>query len=372
MTFTLDTHHDALALIPYLLGYYPRNAVVLCALDPTARDNAYYPIMKIGVCARVPAVIIDATLEFIDEFSPANLYLGWFGNSLADMVADRDSLDVLDTAALAAQRMFDAHERYPQSGYVNAALTDYSDWIAVRDACAQGTNGLTDLRASGVVASYRQLASSSAVVQCVFQGRAPQEDEPIAALPRREYDVRAPAVATWQETMRHLLHGGDNAGACRSLLWNMWKSALHRYVAMPGGDLGSLDTQAIGYLNAGLSEPEIRDYVILYAISDSHEHMNHGDMASQFDAVFDRRKHPSRHLAPAIELLDYVATWSADIDPAAYAVSGYLCWWIGQRRKAADCVRLACASDGSYRLARLVEQALQADIPGGGIRVCEL
>lgn len=100
--------------------------------------------------------------------------------------------------------------------------------------------------------------------------------------------------------------------------------------------------ERIGKLNAALYDSQIRDRILLWAISDIdlRADVPWADCyqlirsTAMSQALIDRAR-------LAIDILNACASFSADDSPCAYATIAYLYWWIGEVHLARQAVELA-------------------------------
>lgn len=292
----------------------------------------------------IPADLVDTAIAFVSSYEITSLLIAWFGNDLEEMLGDRKSLAIIDTAGLAAQAYTDELD---EDGGVAVALTDYKEWVAGQ--WAREDSSIESLRERGRVRAFEDLASAPAVTQLVFDGSAPflRDAATQFRVPAKE---RAEAVESWQAC---------KAGAVFDGL-GLWQSTLDRIAKGWSVSEAAGSAERIGQLNAALGSIPIRDGVIVYALRDDFERFKDVDLADiskQLDQAMGKKS--ARHEV-IVDLLVHLARYSDESDPAAFATAAYVAWWCGHMQQAFELACEALDSDFNHRLALLVLEAITA------------
>ena len=344
-TIRLNHPHEILALFPYLFGFTPKDSIVLVALKgshgipggPVARVDA--PTVQAG--------LIDLALEFIDTLCVQDLYIGWYGANLRDMLDDRESVDILDTVGLASQHF--VAMRTGGTGMVNVGLTDYESWVTCIDARA---GVWEELAGADLVRPFGELQAAPAVAQAVFDGVAPVGNQPLRSRERLAWSERREAVMAsraWRANKRRGLR--------------LWQEVLDQLAA--GADYVSAvgTEEKAGQLNAALRDVLLRDQLILFGVDEGTVKIG-GISARQLTKNLAAVGEPSpTRIALMIALFEYLAERSDDDDATPSAIAGYLAWWQGDTERAMSNAAQAMNSDHHYPLAKLVLHALHVNLP---------
>lgn len=356
---TLHVSHprETLLLVPHLLGFRPRDCVVLLAIDRKDQSNCASPIVKIDVRSGIDDDFITAALDFVVDFEVTTLSINWYGGSLAEMIDDELSLNSLHEGGLVIQEHLNATYGSETIGFVSVHLTDYDEWATCQEIVG---DTYEEARIAGHIHSYTDLDRTQLAAELVYEGSAPLGAEPEGAWPRLPWVHRARSIEESQKCVSPM------SGA------RIWGNSLTKFVAyeertiLPGAASSMLGgARRIGRLNAALRDVTLRDRILLYAVNSrmtavaalTPERTEKLLIQATGDEVAETR------IKRVIDLLSAAAMYSADDDGRAYAVVAYLYWWLGQGSKAADNVNIALASDPEYSLAKLVRHALDVQLP---------
>lgn len=350
----LTTPHETLAVIPHLIGFRPMDSIVIMSLR-RGFPHQSGPIVRLELEGQIPPGFIDVVLDFIDTFDVRDLALAWYGSDLETMIGDQESIDILDTAGLAAQRYLDDNVPPDDDGYVTVSLTDYTHWVDCLDIREATWIPFADLVSKKIVRPFDELNESPGVTELVFHGSAPLEDEPEYIDPRAEWSDREAAVlAARKERIRT---------SQRRKCGNVWREALRLIQEGKPCEQAAPTPEIIGLLNAGLDSILHRDRVILAAVNsnvtDVLKVKKHQISALLGNATADT----DHNLTSVTHLVEYVARYSDDCDPAAFAVAAYLRWWANDIEGAGKNAAVASLSDPNYSLAQLVHHALSVRLP---------
>lgn len=350
----LRNPHESLALIPHLIGFRPMNAIMLWALT-SGPDHSSGPIIRIEVEDDLPHDLIDVVINFVDTFDVEDLVIAWYGSDLEAMINNHTAVEILDTAGVAAQHFIDKTLPPPDDGYVTVSLTDYTHWAGCLSLRDVPYAGFDELVAEGVVQSFDELNESPALTELVFHGSAPFDSEPKSEQSREPWSVRSGAViAARAERLRT---------SQRRKCGNAWHRALEDIRAGLAPEEAAPTDEIIGLLNAGLDSILLRDRVILAAVNSNITEILKVKKHEIARLLGEATTTTSEHLTAIIELVEYIAAFSDDDDPAAFAVAAYLRWWAGDLETACNNAVAASASNPHYSLAKLVLHALFVDLP---------
>lgn len=347
---------ESLVLIPHMMGFKPRNCVVLLALASERADNMSGPLGRIELNGTaMPPTLAHDVLDFINDYSVTTLVLAWFGDDLSEMIAS-EGAQIVHDAALIAQEFLDDRYRSESTGFVTCLLTDYRSWIDGRSLESHPSFG--QLGALGLVERYEAIENSNLATELVFAGSAPLDIEPEHVWSRVGRRARAVAIDSFEQAK------GRVRGA---LIWRNTLADLppagtvmaHNACVILGGK------RRIGKLNAALQDLFIRDLVLLWGI-----HPQVGDLTSitpcqADDLLADAASYrvDLDRVDALIDVLSACASYSADDDGAAYAVVAYLYWWKGEGYKALANAQASLEADPKHALAQLIRRAVCVHLP---------
>ncbi|NLI04877.1 MAG: DUF4192 family protein [Actinomycetaceae bacterium] len=356
---TLHMTHpgQALILIPHLIGFHPENSVFLLAVECDKRPGILGPLARFRLDdGFLPPTFLRDAIEFVTDHSAATVVVAWFGDDMRAMLARRDILESLHDAGMVLQELLDATYQSMSRGFVSVLVTDGTYYGSAQDII--GHHSVDLLTARGDLRLFQELEETPLAAELVYTGSAPLTYEPTGIWERVGYAKRRLAVEQARE-------GAPRRGG------QLWNNSLERAIEstiplMPGNAAQLLGgKRRIGKLNAALRNLWVRDRVLLKAV-DSQMGSFSTVRRTELEPMLERatRQRPDRaRVQRIIDLLQACASYSADDDAAAYAVSAYLYWWLGDSAKARDNAHQALESDPQYSLAQLVSQALAAHLP---------
>lgn len=340
-----------------MMGFKPRNSLILLALDSERTDGMSGPLARVDIEDNViPERVALDILDFVTDYSVTTLAIAWFGDDLASMVASRGA-STLHEAALIAQEFIDDRYRREDFGFVTCLLTDYASWIDAR--YLEGDSSLGELKLMNAVARYDSIENSALATQLVFAGSAPLDIEPDYVWQRVGSRQRRVALASYKRNLSKV------RGA------QLWTNTLRAAVEettplLPMNAIERLGGKdRIGRLNAGLSDVFVRDRVLLWAINPEVDSLVGVTPQSSEELLSAAADHlpDEKRIDAAVAVLGACGSYSSDEDASAYAVIAYLYWWKGEAHKAMENVEYALASNPNYGLAQLIKHAVSVHLP---------
>lgn len=376
MTTTIRTREprELLALIPFQLGFRPRESAVVVSI----RSHR----SRVGLVARVD---LDALADA--EHGPV------LGRSLVQHLLRDGAAGVVlvlytarDVRGVDAEVGRAAHRHLAEAA--EHLLTEPSSWVVGPEGwfglgcedvrcCPPAGRSLTDLDSATVSAEMVLRGASVAPTreQLGDVGRAGTRDRRSARRAAARWAARRDACAGPEE-----LHRWRRTGL------GLWRSELdHRREAagpqqqapLPDGvaaPAGRPEPPVLGRLAAALEDVLVRDAVLLLLIPGTGrlpDRLVAGDAGEEVGAALQRVVDPSCGVPP-----DEAATAAAESllrsvgahlpgHPAVLTLLAILAWWQGDGARAGVLLERAVQHDPTYRLALLVEEALGHGMPPG-------
>ncbi|NMR19368.1 DUF4192 domain-containing protein [Cellulomonas fimi] len=377
-TIRVREPRELLALLPYQLGFQPRESAVAVSLRP--------PRGRVGLVARVDLP------DLADRSQGPQLARGLVSHLVSDgarrgvlvlytdIPADRRAVarGASTTAALtraAADHMRDAAEPFLEemsvwvvgpTGYLSLDCDDPS-------CCPEGGRPLSDLQSSEVGA---HMVLAGALVADSREDLARVAPAPSAA--RRN---AARAADRWAARGAAAVLVGPEA----ALRWQqdglaLWRAATERrhagHAPLPPAEAGRLE--------AALADVRVRDAVLLALVQGT------GDLAERalaeptavrdvvtgtsdaLGAIVDPRRgiRPDESLVASGSgvLEEVVAHARSERGAPALTLLALLAWWQGDGPRAGVLLDQAFSADASYRLAHLLGDALASGLAPGWVR----
>ncbi|WP_265521413.1 DUF4192 domain-containing protein [Oerskovia flava] len=375
MTTTIRARgpRELLAYVPYRLGYRPADSVVLVSLRP--------PRGRIGLVAR--ADVDDLSdLEHGPQLARSLVtHLCGDGAARAALVLYSD-VPLRGSVRGARERAAVEHAREaaePFLGDVEAWVVSSSGYYALDctddDCCPPLGRPLRDLEGSEISAHMVLAGTTVADSRAASFLIRPAPGE----LRRRA----ARAAARWRRR-------GEEARAVpgASADWqadglDAWRRAVALAERGDGG--GSvLPAALLGRLEAALGSVPVRDAVLVSLVPGtgdlSDRTVGGGDVdegtSRAIGAIVDPRSavEPDEDLtAPARAVLEAVVAHGArGAQAPALTLLAVLAWWHGDGGRAGERARAALEHDPGYRLALLLDRALDAGVPPGWARAARV
>ncbi|MDO8120395.1 DUF4192 domain-containing protein [Isoptericola sp. b490] len=353
MTTTIRTNEprELLALIPYQLGFRPRESVVAVSLRGGTR---------VGLVARVdladlahpghgPRVARSLVGHLLDDGATA----------MVVVLYTNADLDAAGNQAIA--RLADAGEPY---------LPEPECWVVGRDGyyapacrdpqcCPPGGRPLADLEATRIGAEM-VLLGAPVVDDRADLARLPRPDEAARRSARR-------AAKRWTDRARRT-GGADALARWRREGLEVWRGLVEGADPVP---------PTLGRCQAALDDLLVRDAVLLDLIpgrAGLADRVVAGWDGSEISAALRELVDPNEGVAPpdrvaaAATVLAAVAGHRPRAAVPAVTLLAMTAWWQGDGARAGVLVERALASDPGYRLAVLLEQTLAAGMPPGWLR----
>lgn len=344
---------ELLALIPFQLGFHPSDSVVLVSLRGPRR--------RVGMMARADVVDLDA--DGLGDQLARNLAAHLAADGAVGVVVVvyvEDAADGLHgRSAAAVERIVDA---------VSGAAPVEGIWAVTPTEYHRLDAGLVTVDSLPL----EDLSGTQVGSEMVFLGSAVAENR--AALGR--LPVAAPSSRrTAERAARAWTARREEAGWRRESV-DLWRREQRRDEKR-GGASGRPTTW--GRIGAALEDVAVRDAVLLSLVPEADDlpEASLGDACEEervawaVSAIID----PTVGVPPTPEVceasrvaLRHVAAHCRDGSPGALTLLGVIAWWEGGGAEARVWIDRALAVDPSYRLARLITQALDAGMPPGWVR----
>lgn len=348
-SITLNAPEDVLTVVPHIIGHRPENCVVVIALERDGVENI--GPMIVASEDNIDHGFGEQLAEFAERFEVTTLAMAWYTDGL-EAKTGSDVARILDKAALDTQAWLDERYQSDVKGFVSYFATDYDLYVHG----SQVANGLAE-----EMGTYRDLEQSVANVELILAGSAPAAHATPVLIDRLGYGEDSELVTEY----RSLLADGEINAA------EQWNALL--VSVMADADALSADglltmvggQRAMARLHAGLTDITIRDRVLVFAVNpevESVSGMDIDDIETALHAATAVNPDGER-LARITDVMRMIGAYSPEDAPAALALVGYLYWWAGRSGAAAEYVQAALDADPSYSLARLVEQALDIQLP---------
>jgi hypothetical protein len=410
-TLRLDHSRELLGLLPYQLGFHPRDSVVAVSLRGSGREVGL--ISRIGL----PDVLGAHGPELLGGMAG---HLARDGAGEVVVVVYDDGPDPRDpTRALridGSARAVQAAERVRR---VLGGVAVVTTWLVTQDrylgldcrdpgCCPPGGRPVSDLAAGGlvgrVVARHAPVRETREQLgEIALAGAGPRRSA--AAARARWVDLRLRAAQP-SEVLDWRLHSLTE--------WREALAAAHGAPApaqdsTPGSDRGPTPAQ-LGRIEAGLDDRAVRDAVVLtlvdpaaeladdlirhaadgFGFGDAEERGPVDEGASDDDPGADpdedvadgirgmlgvlvdpgRAREPQEDVTGAARavLEAVVAHGRQGRQAPALTLLALLSWWGGDAVRACVLVERALADDPAHRLAELLDRALGAGLPPGWMR----
>ncbi|WP_225754591.1 DUF4192 domain-containing protein [Actinotalea sp. Marseille-Q4924] len=372
MTTTIRTREprELLALIPFRLGFHPRESAVVVSIRAHRS--------RVGLVARVD---LDALTQ--PEHGPVlarSLVRHLVGDGAAGVVLVVYSGLDLRGADAAIGRAARAHLTEASEhllGEPSVWVVGPQGWYGLgcedQACCPPGGRSLEELEAAAV--SAEMVLRGASVAQ-----RRDDLGEVGAAVSRDRRSARRAAVR-WTDR-RSACTEPDALHRWRQASLDLWRAVLEELSADDGGqDPDGRDDgvalpapPVLGRLAAGLEDVLVRDAVLLLLVPGTGrlpDRLVAGDAGEEVGAALQRVVDPSCGVPPqeatvgAAERLLRAVRAHRPGHPGAPTLLAVLAWWKGDGARAGVLLERALQDDPSYRLALLVEEALGHGMPPG-------
>jgi len=388
----LRSSRDLLAAVPYLLGFRPRECVVVVAVTGEGR---------VGLVARTGLADLDG-----HSGGPGDETGGARGSAsvvarAAGRVGARLALVVLYTASSPDQ------VRSREAAVVGALeeslgpTVDVEAWLVGPDGyrgldctdpacCPERGRPVGELEHGEVGAAFvvagRAIAGSEQEAHRIRALSAGVRDRVAKAAVRAER-VRAAAGDAARAAPRETAH--DVLGRWRAEAYGVWCDLVRQAAAelrtCPAGDV-ELPPARLGRLAVALADVRVRDAVLLSLVPGAREAADRTARAGgDADVTRDVEAATARAIARVVDPRVGVPPDGATADATRLvleqlvggaprrwhapplALLGFLAWWRGDGWLAARRVRESARQDPAYRLAALVAGVLEAAVPPGWV-----
>ncbi|SKC72900.1 DUF4192 domain-containing protein [Krasilnikoviella flava] len=380
----LRSSRDLLAAVPYLLGFRPRECVVVLAVTTDGR---------VGLVARISLTDLDGTGGDVRTVARA---AGRVGACLALVVLYTSSPPVQARARAAAV-----------VGALDESLdraVDVETWLVGSEryrgldctdpaCCPPQGRPVAELEQGEVGAAFvvagRAVAASEQEAHRIRRASAGVRDRVAKAAARAE---RTRAAARGQAAAapgRGPGPGGvDALGRWRAEAYGVWcdlvRQAAAELRACPPGDV-VLPPARLGRLAVALADVPVRDAVLLSLVPGGREAADHTVGAGPDGDPREVEAATSRAIARVVDPRCGVPPDGPTADAARLvleqvvgaaprrwhapplALLGFLAWWRGDGWLAARRVRESARQDPAYRLAALLAGVLEAGVPPGWV-----
>lgn len=359
-TIRTSEPRELLALVPFQLGFQPEESAVVVSLRGPRR--------RVGLVARVDLTALADPVggPEVARALVAHLVADGARGVVLVLYSREDRRGSGSAAALAAA------EHLADAGQV--PLGEPTVWVVTPD----GWYGLGCLDLACCPADGRPLAelqSTAVGAEMVVRGAAVAASR--ADLARVGTAPPAARRSARRAAVRWAAHA--RAATCPSDLhrWRrdgltLWRTTLDAAWA------ARLDARptVLGRLRAALDDVLVRDAVLLLLLPGTDglpERVVAGDGGADVGEALRRLVDPSQGVPPdrercagAAELLALVAAHAGQGGHApSTTLLAVLAWWAGDGARAAVLLERALATEPTYRLARLVEEAVACGMPPG-------
>lgn len=345
---TISVPRDLVALVPYRLGYHPRDSLVLLCLR--GRRPRVGLVMRVDLpgAADLPAVVAALARHAVDDGAAAVVAVLYRHGSLAastvpdvaGVLADA-GIELQEAWQVGARRLWSLTCRDPdccpadgwpvevlQSAQVSAEMVARGRAVAPSRSDLAGDLEPVDRARRRVVA---RLVARHA-------GARPGAGEPLAAW-------RRAGLETWRRALRDPLPASEVPGPVAAVLL------------------------------AGLCDVVVRDAVLLDCVPGAREAADElvaagsGRTADALHGVFTARAavepdEALQHRADAV-LRSLVRQGTGATRAAPLGALAWSAWWAGDGGRSSVLTELALAADPEHRLALLISAALDAGLAPG-------
>ncbi|MCL3862181.1 DUF4192 domain-containing protein [Actinotalea sp. K2] len=377
-TLRVGEPRELLALIPFQLGFAPRDSAVVVSLRSPRR--------RVGLVARVDlADLTDATdgpqvarslvTHLVSDGARSAVVVVYTDDDLQsrdqDEVAPRGTAVDPPHGVLAAYALREAGEYFlgEMECWVVGPRGFYNLECLDRACCPPGGRPLHELQSTAVGAEM-VLRGATVAPSRADVGRiemAPAAARRSARRSGSRWAARARAAVESSELYRWRLEG-----------LQLWRHELD--AARRGSETWTVPgTTALGRLQAALEDVLVRDAVLLSVLPGPArvgERILVGDAGEEVGEALRALTDPSDGTPPEedvnraarLVLEQVVAHGVRRGHGPALTLLGVLAWWEGDGARAGVLVERALAASPGYRLALLLDEALSAGMPPGWLR----
>ena len=377
-TIRVSDPAELLALVPFQLGFHPRESAVVISLRG--------PSSRVGLVARVDLAdlahplagssVAGGLADHLEADGAAKVVVVLYTSAaLQGPEAHDDPTEVL--ARTARRRLEGAVRR--RWGVVDTWVVGpggfYAADCADRSCCPEGGRPLVALQSTQVGA--RMVLEGAAVVPDRSELARIHPAPPPARRAARRASTR------WAARGREAALAGELRRWRRDGL-GLWLRELDLrvvHVEATGSPAPHSPTPptVLGRLAAALADAYVRDAALVTFLPDARrvaDRVAGGDegeaVGQALRAIIDPEEGqaPDREHTEAVRHLleDVVAHGRPGASAPALTLLAVLAWWTGDGARADVLVRRALAEDPAYRLAALLDEALAAGMPPGWVR----
>ncbi len=345
---------DLLSLIPFQLGFRPRDSAVLISLRGS----------RVGLVIRVdlPDLAHTGHGRRLARSLARHLVADGASGAIVVLYTDEDlqadpttGRRALDHVAEATGAYFSAPECWVVGprGYYALECDDH-------ECCPPGGRPLRDLESTVVGAEMVLLGAGVA-----------DSREDLARMPQVDADARRSArraAGRWQA------RGARAAGLDRSPQWR--RESLDLWRALVRDESGTAPD--FGRLQAALDDVLVRDAILVDLVpgfARVAEQVSAGwdgpEVGDAFGAIIDPDgavPPPVAQVEAAANVLRLVAAHRPSRTAPAVTVLAMVAWWLGDGARAGVLIDRALAEDPDYRLAALLDHTLANGLPPGWLR----
>ncbi|HEX5534316.1 MAG TPA: DUF4192 domain-containing protein [Actinomycetales bacterium] len=386
-TFSISEPREILGLIPYRMGFVPRNSVVMVSLRGARRRIGLLTRMDLPgpeQAEQLAAMLVHHLVR--DEASAALLMV--YSDHDDPLGADRSAVVPLFEAV---RRELDRSDiELPDAWHVGPSR--YRSLTCSYDCCPAEGWPVDELLSTVLGAEMTMLGASYVDTRADAMPDLRPVDAARLAEVERFAAQAAPRIGARADARAVLMRRGRWA----SRVMRTWRREVERVSRATGaGGISEqtvgqetpdeslwrrevdLDARAAGLLLAGMQDVSVRDAFMLSCIPGAGEEAErlamNGTVTPLVDRLFAGVFHESCAVEPdpslnepAITLLFSLARQATGRRAAPpLALLGWLFWWRGNGAIALQCLETAVAADSEHRLARLLLCSLEQGMGPG-------
>lgn len=348
-TLSISQPEELIILIPHLLGYQPRNHLIMLSTEPrgsdaTGRHACFGPVVAIDM----------AEVSDMEQMAKSL-------NSVLERCHVKRGVLVYYQMDSPSYRATVGGEEEP--GWVaktDGERTPGFDMMAILRSFIQGRGfhgyiacqrGWIDVSKPQSVQSWDELNGSQLAAALVYSGSAPLGKSPGKETAYRNESDRSDAYRAGVQWIDSHAEDLEDAG-CR-----LWTEIL----SLESVGVSELSLELAGEANAAIALDGVRDRVLVHALAPGGalplESLSNETLSARLSEILELR--PAVAQCEGVRrVLDSCAQLARADDPHALAASAYVSWWMGSNSIAAVRVKEALAADPTHNLARLLHESL--------------
>ncbi|MGP7961103.1 DUF4192 domain-containing protein [Sanguibacter sp. A247] len=369
MTHTIRASEpcELLALVPYQLGFMPRDSVVVVGLQGPRR--------RVGMMIRT---------DLADIAHPRS------GPQLARNLVAAVARDGSSSVVIVVYRDDDLEDGSDLDREAVTALARLREAtvssLEVRAVLASGASSYHEVLPRGVLAPgrpLRDLESTAVGARMVFDGVAVLADrDDLGRIPVVSAAHRRVARRAAHDSRRPTIGPDKDSGGWRTRSLDAWHRGVRAAMRDATQRAHRLNRPSLwGQIGEALEDKTVRDAVLVTLVPGT------GTVAARFCASDGRESNDEVGLAvraiadpevalapdpallePARGVLRHVVAHREGGSAPALTLLGLTAWWTGHGAEAAVWIDRALEADPHHSLARLVREALDAGLPPGWVR----